>query len=135
MQEIPFSIPVSGIIKIDGSKVTIIVQQVETNITINAPSSALGRFRHESGKTIYDIVLETAQKLVLAGETSLTAAQLYGEALEDYPNLKRNSWTSHVIASTPNHPSYKHHSSRRDFFSYSGNGKYRLNQEHWLEND
>jgi len=44
--------------------------------------------------------------------------------------LKRNSFVSRVIACTPDHSSYKHQKSRRDYFSHIGTGLYKLNDEY-----
>ena len=133
MEEFAFSLPISGTISIDGNNVTISVRPAQITMKVNSTPSLASRFSHESGKTIYDIVLETAQQLRREGEYSFTAAQLYELAVNEHPQLKRNSWTSHVIASAPDHPSYKHYASHRDYLDYTGMGKYRLKQQYWQE--
>lgn len=130
MQEIPFSIPVSGIIRIDSGKVTVAFKQAEVTMTVSNTVMPTTRFHKKNGKTIFDIVLATAQKLTSSGKHIFSAAELYEVALQDYPNLKRNSWGAHVIASAPNHSSYKHYSSQRDYLSYMAAGKYKLNEQY-----
>jgi hypothetical protein len=126
MQEIPFSIPVSGLVRIDGGTITITVNRTSTNISFE-PQQKQERILLEKGKTLFDIVLERAQELVRrTPENRFSAAQLYGVALERYPALKRNSWGSHIIASAANHPSQKYYGSRRDYFRYLGDGTYSL---------
>lgn len=129
MREIPFSIPISGIIRINGQQVTVIFQQTQMNLTVNAIAASTIRFVSEDG-TISDIVLEIARKLTASGKIDFSAADLYKEALKSHPDLKRNSWGAHVIASAPNHNSYKHYSAHRDYFDYTGQGKYRLRRQY-----
>ena len=131
MREIPFSIPVSGVIRIDGDSVTIIVNKAETNISLWTEAQLGKRISLEPGMTMYDIILETAREVIQRkGFNRFTAPELYAEALDRYPELKRNSFMSRVIACTPDHSSYKHYTSKRDYFSYIGPGLYRLNDEY-----
>ena len=127
MQEIAFSIPVSGVVRIDKGLVTITINKVETNVSFEPIPLKQERISLEKGRTMFDIVLETAQELIdRENENRFSAANLYAVALERYPALKRNSWVSHVIASAGNHPSQKFYNSKRDYFRYLGNGTYRL---------
>lgn len=131
MREIPFSIPVSGVVRIDGDSVTIIVNKAETNISLWTEARPGKRISLEPGKTMYDIILEIAREVIQRkGFNRFSAPELYYEALEKYPELKRNSFMSRVIACAPNHSSYKHYTSKRDYFSYIGPGLYRLNDEY-----
>lgn len=131
MREIPFSIPVSGVVRIDGDSATIIVNRAETIISL-WPEARLGkRISIEPGKTMYDVILETAREVVRQkGFNRFSAPELYSVALEKYPGLKRGSFMSRVIACTPNHSSYKHYTSKRDYFSHIGPGLYRLTDEY-----
>jgi hypothetical protein len=134
MREVPFSIPVSGAIRIDGDKVTITVNRADTTVFLGPEIRLGGRISFESGKTMFDIILETAQEIVkLKGVNRFAPPELYGEALEKYPNLKRNSFMSRIIASTPNHSSYRHYKSNRDYFTYIGPGLYELNDRYKAE--
>lgn len=127
MKEVPFSIPVSGVIKIDEGNIRITVNSAETIIKFEDESEGRGRGYRNEGKTLFDVVLETARDVVREKESNrFGAAELYHRALERYPELKRNSFASHVIACAPNHSSYKHYLARRDYFSYSSAGFYRL---------
>lgn len=134
MREVPFSIPVSGVIRIDGNSITIIVNRAETNISLPPDEERGKRLSLEAGKTIYDIILETAQEVVRRmGLNRFSGPELFHEAIGKYPQLKRNSFMARVIASTPDHPSYKHHKSNRDYFSRIGPGLYRLNDRYTAE--
>jgi hypothetical protein len=127
MREVPFSIPVSGVIRVDGDEVTITVNRADTIVSLG-PEVRLG------GKTMFDIILETAREVVKRkGVNRFATPELYAEALEKYPGLKRNSFTSRVIACTPNHSSYKHYTSNRDYFSCIGPGLYELNDHYKAE--
>lgn len=134
MQEISFSIPVSGTVRIDENTntVTITVNKAETTVTFETPPKE-ERVALPKGTTIFDVLLQTAQHLVGSdGQRRLTTAELYHEALRQYPQLRRNTWAAHVIASTPSHPSYRHHSSQRDYFDFMGSGTYRLNPRYLI---
>ncbi|MFC1869937.1 hypothetical protein ACFLYE_01545 [Chloroflexota bacterium] len=127
MKEIPFSIPVSGIVRFDEGSITITINRAETTIVFEPPFQKQKRISLEKGRTLFDVLLETAQELVRnTGKNRFSGAQLYGVALRRYPDLKRNSWTAHVIASAPNHTSQKHYGARRDYFRYLGDGTYSL---------
>jgi hypothetical protein len=134
MRQISFSIPVSGVIHIDGDIVTITVNKADTIVTLGPEVRLGGRLSLESGKTMFDIILETAREIVKRkGDNQFSAPELYYEASMNYLELKRNSFTSRVIASTPNHSSYKHYASKRDYFSYIGPGLYELNERYKAE--
>lgn len=126
MQEIPFSIPITGVVRIDKGSISIIVNRAETAISFELPKKE-GRILLEKGQTLFDIVLQIAQELVRStNENRFSAAQLYNVALEKYPSMKRNSWSSHIIAAAGNHPSQRFYGSKRDYFRYLGDGKYSL---------
>ena len=131
MREVPFSIPVSGVVRIDGDSVTIIVNRAETNVSLWPEAGPSKRISLEHGITMYDVILEAAREVMRRkGFNRFSAPELYHEALEKYPELKRGSFMSRVIASTPDHPSYKHYASNRDFFSRISLGLYRLNDRY-----
>ena len=50
--------------------------------------------------------------------------------MKSYPDLRKNSFMSRVIACAPNHNSYKHHLSTRDYLSYLAPGTYTLNDQY-----
>lgn len=134
MREISFSIPVSGVIHIDGDVVTITVNKADTIVTLGPEVRLGGRISFESGKTMFDIILETAQEIVQReGVNRFSAPDLYHEAIMTYPDLKRNSFMSRVIASTPNHSSHKHFAAKKDYFSCIGSGLYELNDRYKAE--
>jgi hypothetical protein len=134
MREIPFSVPISGMVRIDEGSVTITINRAETTVSFEPIPVKQERISLEKGKTLFDIVLETAQELVSGtNENRFSAAQLYAVALERYPTLKRNSWGSHAIASAGNHPSQKFYGSKRDYFRYLGDGKYSLKEEYLVK--
>lgn len=136
MTEIAFSIPVTGTIQIQGNSLVIKVNEATINMKMDMEDEVRGKLKLERGKTLFDIVLDTAKTWVATSGTSqFTAAQLYHEALDRYPNLnlKRNSWGAHVISSAPEHPSYGNYTSKRNYFTYMGNGLYRLSAHVFTE--
>ncbi len=131
MKEVAFSIPVTGVIRIAGDSVTIIVNKAETDISLTPQPLKGKHVSLEQGMTMYDVILEAARTVVRNKHNNrFSAPELYHEALEKYPQLKRNSFMTRVIACTPNHPSYKHYDSRRDYLSHIGVGQYALNEKY-----
>ena len=129
MSEVAFSIPVTGTIQIQGDSLVIKITEATINLKLDMANEIGGKLKLERGKTLFDIVLDTAKSWVEeSGTSQFTAAQLYHSALDRYPelNLKRNSWGAHVISSAPDHPSYKNYTSKRSYFTYMGKGLYRL---------
>jgi len=131
MREVSFSIPVSGVVRIDGGSATIIVNRAETIISFEAEAEAGKRFSLGPGRSTFDVILESARELVQnRAFNRFSAPELYSVARRDYPALKRGSFMSRVIASTPNHPSYKHHKYGRDYLSRIGPGLFALNDQY-----
>ena len=129
MSEASFSIPVTGTIQIQGNSLVIKINESAITMKLDMADEVGGKLKLERGKTLFDIVLDTARSWVTeSGTSQFTAAQLYHAALDRYPelNLKRNSWGAHVIACAPNHPSYGNYTSKRNYFTYMGRGLYGL---------
>ena len=61
MKEIPFSIPMSGVVRIDEDNVVIIVNKTETNISLAPVPPSGKRLVEEGGKTMLDVVLCAAR--------------------------------------------------------------------------
>ena len=131
MKEIPFSIPVTGIIRINGNVITVIVNRAVTNVTLDAAEESPERTVFEPGKTMFDIILESAQEHLRRKEYNrFTGLDLYAIARETYPGLNKRSFMSRLTAATPNHPSYKHHLSHRDYFQRIATGIYSLEYQY-----
>jgi hypothetical protein len=131
MREVHFGLPISGVIRIDGDEVTITVNRADTTVFLGPEVRPGGRISLESGKTMFGIILETAQEIVKRkGVNRFTASEVYHEALMTYPELKRNSFMSRIISSTPNHSSFKHYASKRDYFSRIAPGIYTLENKY-----
>ncbi len=136
MPQVVFSIPVTGTIRIEDDSLTIKVSETMTTMKLEMQEEAQRKLALEHGKTLFDIVLDTAKSWVAeSGTSQFTAAQLYHTALDRYPglNLKRNSWGAHVISCAPDHPSYRHYTSTRNYFTYMGKGLYRLSAHSTFE--
>ncbi len=136
MREIPFSIPVSGVVRIEEDSVIIIVNKTETSISLSPVPPSGKRLFREQGKTMFDVVLEASRGVVRRkGVNRFSPPELYEEALKSYPDLRKNSFMARIIACAPNHNSYKHHASRRDYLSYLGPGVYTLNDQYKEKQD
>lgn len=134
MKEIPFTIPVSGVIRINGEEVSITVSRAEVKISTESLLLPKGQLIIRPAKPLYEIVLEAAREAVKRkGINRFTAPELYTLASEKYPGLNKGSITSRVVACTPNHPSYKHYASGRDYFHRIGPGMFQLNDQYVLE--
>ncbi len=135
MKEIPFSIPVTGIIRINGNVITVIVNRAVTNVTLDPEAESPGRSVFEPGKSMFDIILGCAQEyLKRKGYNRFTGIDLFSIARETYPGLNKRSFMSRMTAATPNHPSYKHHLSHRDYFSKIATGIYSLEYQYQQKN-
>ena len=131
MAEVAFSIPVTGTIQLEGDSLTIRISETAITMKLEPEEKARPKITLERGKTLFDVVLESARTYVEeTGINEFTAAEIYHLALGRHPelNLKRNSWGAHVIACATNHPSYKHYTARRSYFRYLGKGRYSLDQ-------
>jgi hypothetical protein len=131
MQEIPFSIPVTGILRMDGSVITVIVNRTATRVILETGKEAPERTIFEHGTTMFDILLESAREYVNRKTYNrFTGPDLFAVAREKYPDLKKRSFMARLTAATPNHPSYKHHLSHRDYFSRIAPGVYTLESKY-----
>ena len=88
MKEIPFSIPVTGIIRINGNVITVIVNRAVTNVTLDPVEESPERTVFEPGTTMFDIILKSAQEFFRRkGYNRFTGLDLYAIAKETYPGL------------------------------------------------
>lgn len=121
---------VNDILRVEGNTLTLRVAEYVLSLKIEGPEvKPSGRLQLEQGQTLFDLVLDAARTFVRdIGESEFSAADLYHLAREKHPdlNIRRNSWNSHVMSSSPNHPSYHHYTSHRNYFRYHGGGKYSL---------
>ena len=127
MKEIPFSVPVTGVIKIDGNVITVIVNRAITNVSLEAVAESPERTVFEPGTSMFDILLASAQEFLRRRQYNrFTGINLFAIARETYPGLNKRSFLSRLTAATPNHPSFKHHLAHRDYFSRIATGIYTL---------
>jgi len=135
LKEVPFSIPVSGVIRIDGNVITVIVNRAVTTVTLDSESESPERTVFEPGTTMFDIILASAQEFFRRKEYNrFTGLDLYAIARETYPGLNKRSFMSRMTAATPNHTSYKHHLSHRDYFQKIAPGIYSLEYQYQPKN-
>ena len=130
MAESISTIPGNDVIRIEGNSLTLRVGEYKLTLKIEGPEAKpSGRLQLGQGQTLFDLVLDAARTFVEeTGESEFGAADIYHYATARNPELsiKRNSWNSHVMSSTPNHPSYRHYTSHRKYFRYHGRGRYSL---------
>ena len=130
MTEPVSTIPGNDIIRIEGNSLTVRVGEYVLTLKIEGPEAKpSGRLQLGQGRTLFDLVLDAARTFIKeTGESEFGAADIYHYATARNPELsiKRSSWNSHVMSSTPNHPSYRHYTSHRKYFRYHGRGRYSL---------
>ena len=129
--EIPFSIPVTGVIRLDGDRIIITVNRAETAVNVPFPAMSSQFSRLEPGQSMDSVILDTAREHVRHSQTNrFNGPELFEVALEHNPRLNKRSFLSRVIAVTPNHPSYHHFASGKDYFERIGKGLYQLNSRY-----
>ncbi|UCF94798.1 MAG: hypothetical protein JSW39_11800 [Desulfobacterales bacterium] len=136
MKELNYSITISLALTLKKDKASINIENVDLRpavVSLPSRSDSLdGTTPSKTNKkTIHDIILETAQNYVVdAGQNKFTGAKLFHLSLLNHPKLKRNTFAAQVIAAAPNHPSHRHYRNRKDYFTYLGNGYYKINQKY-----
>jgi len=126
--DLPFSIPISGIIRFNGGSITITVNQSQVTLELPAEfGTQLARKKPGPRINLADMVLESA--LVLSHQRNtprFTATELYHTALEKHPWVNRRSFLARVIGTAPDHSSFHHFKSQRRYLRYVGDGKFML---------
>lgn len=136
MRTLNFSITINLSLTLKHDNASISINNVNLiPAVVKLPIRLDSRYKTDSSKTkkktIHDIILQTAKKYVLdSGQNRFTGAKLFNMALMQHPGLKRNTFAARVIAAAPNHPSHRHSSNRKDYFTYLGKGSYKLNQKY-----
>jgi hypothetical protein len=129
--EIPFSIPVTGVIRLDGDRVIITVNRAETSVDVPFPAMSSQFSILEPGQSMDSVILDAAREYVKHSQNNrFNGPELFEVALEHNPRLNKRSFLSRVIAVTPNHPSYHHFASGKDYFEKIGKGQYRLSSRY-----
>lgn len=135
MQKVNFSITINLSLDLKENRANINIENVDLVPAVVSLPVLDSRYRAEPSrtkkKTVHDIILQTAKDYVLeSAQNKFTGAKLFNLALVRHPGLKRNTFAARVIAAAPNHPSHRHSSNRKDYFSYLGKGFYKLNQKY-----
>ena len=135
MQKVNFSITINLSLDLKENRAKINIENVDLVPAVVSLPVSNSRYRADPSrtkkKTVHDIILQTAKKYVLeSGQNKFTGAKLFNLALVRHHGLKRNTFAARVIAAAPNHPSHRHSSNRKDYFSYLGKGFYKLNQKY-----
>ncbi|MGD2186740.1 MAG: hypothetical protein PVI71_11465 [Desulfobacterales bacterium] len=136
MKPLHFSITINLSLRLKEDKASINIENVNlvpavVSLPVRLDSRNRAATPRTEKKTIHEIILQTAKKYVLdSGQNEFTGAKLFNLSLVQHPSLKRNTFAARVIAAAPNHPSHRHSSNRRDYFTYLGKGSYKLNQKY-----
>lgn len=123
-------IPGKDVIRVEGNSLAIRIGEYMLTLKIEGPEAKpSGRLQLGHGRTLFDLVLNAARTYAKdTGDSEFSAADLYHLAVKMNPDvsIRRNSWNSHVVSCAPNHPSYRHYTSHRDYFRYLDKGRYSL---------
>jgi hypothetical protein len=131
MREIAFSVPVSGVIRLDGNSITVVINRASTNVLLEEGTGSREHTVFEPGVSMFDILLESAREYIRRKTYNrFTVSQLYEITKEKYPNLNKRSFTTRLTAATPNAPSYRYHLSHKDYFSRIAPGIYSLENQY-----
>ena len=132
MSESTSDIQGNDVIRIEGNCLSVKIGEYMLTLKIDGPETKpSSRLQLGQGRTLFDLVLDSARTYVKdTGDSEFSAADLYHLAVKMNPDvsIRRNSWGSHVVSCAPNHPSYRHYTSHRDYFCYLGTGKYSLDE-------
>ena len=132
--DLSFSIPVTGVIHMEEDGITITVNKAETKVSVQFPTYTNQSSRLEPGETMSDVVLQAAQDFVRTNTTNrFSGPELFFVASQKHPRLNKASFLSRIVAVTPNHPSYRHFASGKDYFKKVGKGLYQLNSKYFLD--
>jgi hypothetical protein len=136
VKELNFSITINLALTLTEDKASINIKHVDlTPAVVPLPARLYYRDQKDTPKTqkktIHDIILQTAKKYVVdSGQNKFTGAKLFHLSLLSRPGLKRNSFAAQVISAAPNHPSHRHYPNQKDYFTYLGEGYYKLNKKY-----
>ena len=135
MHKVNFSITINLSLDLKEDRANINIENIDLVPAVVSLPILDSRYRTDlpgtKKKTVHDIILQTAKKYVLeSGQNKFTGAKLFNLSLVQHPGLKRNTFAARVIAAAPNHPSHRHSSNRKDYFTYLGKGFYELNQKY-----
>ena len=64
MQEVSFSIPVSGLVRINEDTIEIIVNRAETTIEFQREAEPPRRISFEPGRNMFDLVLDASKNVI-----------------------------------------------------------------------
>ncbi len=106
------------------------IKPPEVSLPLGAgPAKGQRPRRKKAGKSIHDIVLESARKVSRNREDGVfSSVDLYRQASRKYPELNRKSFNTTVISAAPEHTSWKYYRNGKDYLVYLGKGKYRLRE-------
>jgi hypothetical protein len=136
MNELNFSITIKLALSLTKDKASINIKNIDLiPSVVPLPYRLDSPDRESSPKTekmtIHDIMLQTAKKHVVdSGQNKFTGAKLFHLSCLNQAGLKRNSFATQVISAAPNHPSHRDYPNRKDYFTYLGEGYYKLNKKY-----
>lgn len=130
-----FVLMVSLDLKVEKDQAEIVVRDIKvkpSRVSLpvrEAPGRKRKVVRKRPGKSIHDIVLESARKVSRSVEEGVfSSVDLFKHAVRKYPDLNRKSFNTTVISAAPEHTSWKYYRNGKDYLVYLGKGKYRLKE-------
>jgi len=132
-KSLKFVLLVNAVLKIKGDQAQVVVKNIKVRpsalpLPVKAVPPKKGKpSRKKLGKSIHDIVLESAKKVSGKAEDGIfTSKDLFNAAIKKYADLNKKSFNTTIISAAPEHTSWKHYKNGKDYLVYVGRGKYKL---------
>jgi len=130
---INFALMVNMALKVKGDQAQIVIKNIKvkpSSVSLpveDVPEKKRKAVRKKSGKSIHDIVLESAKRISRSADEGIfSSVDLFKQAVKKYPELNRKSFNTTVISAAPEHTSWKYYRNGKDYLVYLGKGKYKL---------
>lgn len=134
-KSLKFVLMVNMALEITGDQAQVVVKDIRVKpSTVSLPIEVVPAkkakpAKKKAGKSIHDIVLESAKKVSKkADEGVFSSVDLFNVAIKRYPELNKKSFNTTVISAAPEHTSWKYYRNGKDYLVYLGKGKYRLKE-------
>lgn len=134
-KNLKFVLTINAALEIKNGQAQVVVKDVKVkpsrvSLPVEAvPDKKEKTARKKLGKSIHDIVLESAKKVSKkADEGIFSSVDLFDQAIKKYPELNKKSFNTTVISAAPEHTSWKYYRNGKDYLIYLGKGKYKLRE-------
>jgi hypothetical protein len=135
-KSVKFVLMVNAVLEIKGDQAEVVVKNFKikpssVSLPIEAaPAKKEKPVRKKRGKSIHEIILESAKKVSKKVDKGIfSSVDLFNMAIKKYPGLNKKSFNTTIISAAPEHNSWKYYPSGRDYLVYLGKGRYKLREK------